>query len=71
MALGWLNVIMNEGLYDQEFVTKWCMGFDDLKKRVDEYPLPRVEKITGVPADDLQGIAAGLNHFAWFLQICL
>ena len=28
-----------------------------------------ISKITGVPADDLQGIAAGLNHFAWFLQI--
>ncbi|MDI7275767.1 MAG: alpha-glucosidase/alpha-galactosidase [Anaerolineae bacterium] len=25
--------------------------------------------ITGIPADDLVGIAAGLNHFAWFLDI--
>jgi len=25
--------------------------------------------ITGIPAEDLQGIAAGLNHFSWFLSI--
>lgn len=28
-----------------------------------------ISKITGIPAGDLQGIAAGLNHFAWFLSI--
>jgi len=28
-----------------------------------------IARITGLPADDLEGIAAGLNHFAWFLDI--
>lgn len=28
-----------------------------------------IGRITGIPADDLVGIAAGLNHFAWFLGI--
>ena len=28
-----------------------------------------IGRLTGIPADDLQGIAAGLNHFAWFLDI--
>ncbi|MBI2939780.1 MAG: alpha-glucosidase/alpha-galactosidase [Chloroflexi bacterium] len=28
-----------------------------------------VGQITGLPADDLFGIAAGLNHFSWFLDI--
>jgi len=28
-----------------------------------------VGQITGIPAGDLQGIAAGLNHFAWFLDV--
>jgi alpha-galactosidase len=28
-----------------------------------------IARLTGLPADDLQGIAAGLNHFAWFLDI--
>jgi len=48
MCLGWLKVIFDEGLYDQNFVDEWCIGFDELRKRVDEYPLERVESITGV-----------------------
>jgi alpha-galactosidase len=28
-----------------------------------------VGHITGIPASDVQGIAAGLNHFAWFLSL--
>ena len=48
MCLGWLKVIFDEELYDREFVREWCVGFDELKARVDEYPLERVEEITGV-----------------------
>ena len=28
-----------------------------------------VGRITGIPASDVQGIAAGLNHFAWFQSL--
>ena len=48
MCLGWLKVIFDEKLYDEEFVRDWCVGFEELKARVDEYPLERVEAITGV-----------------------
>lgn len=48
MCLGWLKVIFDEELYDKDFVAQWCTGFDELKARVDEYPLERVEEITGV-----------------------
>ncbi len=51
IALGMLNVIINEGLYDKAFVEKWCYGFDELKERVQEYPPEKVEEITWVPAD--------------------
>ena len=47
MCLGWLKVIFDEELYDKDFVRDWCIGFDELKARVDEYPLERVEEITG------------------------
>jgi anaerobic selenocysteine-containing dehydrogenase len=47
MMFGWLKVIIDEGLYDREFVENWTIGFEDLKKRVDEYPLERVAKLTG------------------------
>ena len=48
MCLGWLKVIFDEELYDKKFVEEYCTGFDELKARVDEYPLERVEEITGV-----------------------
>ena len=50
LALGLMNVIINEQLYDKEFVEKWTVGFDDLKKLVQEYPPERTEQITWVPA---------------------
>jgi anaerobic selenocysteine-containing dehydrogenase len=50
MSLGWLQVIIEEELYDKEFVSRWCVGFEELERRVGEYPLQRVEAITGVPA---------------------
>jgi thiosulfate reductase/polysulfide reductase chain A len=53
LALGWLNVIINEELYDKEFVEKWCYGFDKLKKRVQEYPPERVAEITWVPKEKI------------------
>jgi len=48
MSLGWLNVIIEEELYDKEFVRDWTVGFDSLVERVREYPLDRVSQITGV-----------------------
>lgn len=47
MMLGWLKVIIDEGLYDEKFVSKWTIGFEDLRTRVNEYPLKRVAKLTG------------------------
>ena len=57
LALGMMNVIINENLYDKEFVEKWTVGFDGLKKLAQEYPPERVEKITWVPADKIREAA--------------
>jgi anaerobic selenocysteine-containing dehydrogenase len=57
LALGMMNVIINENLYDKEFVEKWTVGFDDLKKLAQEYPLANVEKITRVPAASIRQAA--------------
>ncbi len=53
LALAWLNVIVNEGLYNKEFVAEWTVGFEKLKDRVQEYPPQRVAEITGVPAEKI------------------
>lgn len=46
MALGWINLIIEEELYDHEFVEKYCHGFEELRTRAREYPLDRVADIT-------------------------
>ena len=53
LLLGWAKVIIDEGLYDKDFVRDWCVGFQELSDRVAEYPLERVAEITGVPAEQI------------------
>ncbi len=57
LALGFLNVIINEDLHDKDFIDKWTVGFDGLKKLVQEYPPEKVEEITWVPADKIREAA--------------
>lgn len=49
LALGMLHVIIQERLYDHEFVNNWCSGFDELCERVKDYPPEKVANITGIP----------------------
>ena len=44
-----LNVIINEELYDKEFVEKWTFGFDQLKERVKDFTPKWAEEITWIP----------------------
>jgi anaerobic selenocysteine-containing dehydrogenase len=57
LALGMLNVIISEDLYDKEFVEKYTVGFDKLVEHVKQYSPETVEKVTHVPADDIRRIA--------------
>ncbi|MCD8240364.1 MAG: molybdopterin-dependent oxidoreductase, partial [Oscillospiraceae bacterium] len=57
LAMGMLNVIINEELYDKEFVEKWTYGFDELKKRVQEYPPEKVAEITLANEEDIVAAA--------------
>ena len=52
-----MNVIIEEGLYDKEFVETRTEGFDQLKEAVSKYPPEAVEKISGIPAADLKKAA--------------
>lgn len=62
LALAMLNVIINEKLYDEEFVREWTYGFDELKKRVQEYPPEKAARITWIPEEQI--IAAARMYAA-------
>ena len=53
LALGMANVIIEEKLYDREFVDNYVHGWEPFVKRVSEYPLERVESITGIPREKI------------------
>jgi anaerobic selenocysteine-containing dehydrogenase len=57
LALGMLNVIIAEGLYDKPFVEEWTVGFDKLAVQVKEYSPEKVEEITWVPAATVRNMA--------------
>ncbi len=45
-----LHVIIRDGLWDEEFVKNRTLGFEDLKRSVEDMTPQWAEKITGVPA---------------------
>ncbi|UCH43714.1 MAG: molybdopterin-dependent oxidoreductase, partial [Dehalococcoidales bacterium] len=58
LAMALAYVIINEGLYDSDFITSWTTGFDEYKELVlGEYSPSRVAAITGIDADTIQEIA--------------
>jgi len=46
---GLMNVIVNEALYDEEFIKSRTENFEEFKKVILKYTPDRVEKITGIP----------------------
>ena len=54
LALAWLNVIINERLYDYDFVNDWTLGFEDLAERVQVYTPDWAAEKTGVRQKRLQ-----------------
>ena len=57
LALGMMHIIINEGLYDADYVSKYTLGFEELKQRVQEYPPDRVANWTGISAEDIRKLA--------------
>lgn len=53
LALGILNILISQDLYDHEFVTHYTYGFDELRERCRKFELRRVAQITRVPESQI------------------
>ena len=53
LALGMAHVIIEEGLYDREFVENRTLGFDEYRAYAQEFAPETAERITGVPKDKI------------------
>ncbi|MFC1499414.1 aminotransferase class V-fold PLP-dependent enzyme [Candidatus Zixiibacteriota bacterium] len=60
LALGLINVLIEEELYDEAFVRDWTVGFDGLSQMTQHYRPEVVESITGVPAGTVVDLARRL-----------
>lgn len=60
LALGVMHVLFAEDLVDRDYVHAHTVGHEELAARAREYPLHRVEAITGVAAEDVRRFAREL-----------
>ncbi|WP_084965173.1 molybdopterin-containing oxidoreductase family protein [Thermoactinospora rubra] len=51
LALGLLNVVLEEGAQDEEFLAAHTEGWEDFSEEIRKYPVARVAEITGIPAE--------------------
>ena len=59
---GMMNVILSEGLHDEEFIRSRCENFEDFTRTVEKYPPSLVEEITGVPKEKLREAAVAFGR---------
>ena len=57
LALAMAHVIINEKLYDQEFVDNHTYGFEEYKEYVQQFTPEKGEELSGVPADKIRAAA--------------
>ncbi len=53
LALGVMKVIVDEDLYEKEFVENWTKGFPELKEHLQQYPLEKISEITWVSKEKI------------------
>ena len=57
LALGMMHVIIGENLHDADYVERYTDGFDGLRERVREWTPQRAAEMTGIPAEEIAGLA--------------
>ncbi len=57
LALAMMHVIIGEKLYDADYVSKYTLGFEQLREKVKEYSPERVANWTGISADNIRQLA--------------
>jgi thiosulfate reductase/polysulfide reductase chain A len=57
LLLCFINVIIQNNLYDREFVENWTTGFDKLREHVSSYTPKKCAEITWLSADEIETAA--------------
>ncbi len=58
LALGLMHILWRDGLTDEDYLQRFCVGADQLRERaLKEYSPDRVSKITNIPVADIEKLA--------------
>jgi anaerobic selenocysteine-containing dehydrogenase len=57
LALGLMRIIIEEGLYDRDYVRQHTHGFEALREHVQPYTPEHVASLTGIAAADIERLA--------------
>lgn len=61
ILLAWIKIIVDEELYDKEYVAKYAVGLKELKDAVRDYTPEWAAKISEIPASKIRGIAVEMS----------
>jgi thiosulfate reductase/polysulfide reductase chain A len=57
-----MHVILNERLYDSEYVNRWVLGLTELQDFVRPYTPQWAEAETGIPSYEIEALAREISH---------
>ena len=69
LALGLCNVLIQNELYDSDFVQNWTIGFEEFSQYVQHYRPEVVEHITGIPAKKVVQLAHQFSESSGVSQL--
>ncbi len=57
-----IHIILNERLYDEQYVAQWVQGLDTLRDFIKAYTPQWAEQETGIPAEDMAELAREISR---------
>jgi thiosulfate reductase/polysulfide reductase chain A len=64
LLLAWIRIIIEEKLYDKEYIEKYASGFDELRAAVQAYTPQWAESETTIPSDTIVKVAREMGKNA-------
>jgi len=68
LAMGIIKVLIEENLFDADFIANWAVGFEELQQHVGTFSLEEVEALTWVPVQQIKECA---RLYARHKPVCL
>ena len=57
LAMGMVKVIVEENLYDADYIVEWTVGIEAIKEECRTFTLDDVERLTWVPKEQIREVA--------------